>query len=79
MHCVKVCFNLFDVKKQDFLSGEELGDIMRFPFYNVLSSRRAKRAGWPKGLKGPKGPFGPLGQSACFGAGCYIEMATSCH
>ena len=37
LHCVKVCFNLFDVKKQDFLSGEELGDIMRFPFYNVLS------------------------------------------
>lgn len=27
--CLKVCFNLFDVKKQDFLSGEELGDIMR--------------------------------------------------
>ena len=24
-------------------------------------------------------PFGPLGQSACFGAGCYIEMANSCH
>ena len=22
-----------------------------------------------------KGPFGPLGQPACFGAGCYIEMA----
>ena len=33
----------------------------------------------PKGQKAPKGPFGPLGQSACFGAGCYIEMATSCH
>ena len=33
----------------------------------------------PKGRKAPKGPFGPLGQSACFGAGCYIEMATSCH
>ena len=29
-----------------------------------LSSRRAKRAGWPKGLKGPEGafrPFGPVG------------------
>ena len=25
----KVCFNLFDVKKQDFLSGDDLGDIMR--------------------------------------------------
>ena len=33
----------------------------------------------PKGRKAPKGPFGPLGQSACFGAGCYIEMATSYH
>ena len=30
----------------------------------VSSSRRAKRAGWPKGLKGPEGafrPFGPVG------------------
>ena len=30
----------------------------------TLSSRRAKRAGWPKGLKGPVGafrPFGPAG------------------
>merc|ERR1711915_500984 len=27
--CLKVCFNLFDVKKQDFLSGDDLGDIMR--------------------------------------------------
>ena len=30
----------------------------------ALSSRRAKRAGWPKGLKGPEGafrPFGPVG------------------
>ena len=27
----------------------------------------------------PKGPFGPLGQPACFGAGCYIEMALSYH
>ena len=27
----------------------------------------------------PKGPFGSLGQPACFGAGCYIEMATSYH
>ena len=29
-----------------------------------LSSRRAKRAGWPEGLKGPEGtfrPFGPAG------------------
>ena len=29
-----------------------------------FSSRRAKRAGWPKGLKGPVGafrPFGPVG------------------
>ena len=25
----QVCFNLFDVKKQDFLSGDDLGDIMR--------------------------------------------------
>ena len=28
---------------------------------------------------GPKGRKAPKGQSACFGAGCYIEMATSCH
>ena len=41
-----------------------------FTFQDFLSSRRAKRAGWPKGLKG---------QPACFGAGCYIEMATSYH
>ena len=34
---------------------------------DTFSSRRAKRAGWPKG------------QPACFGAGCYIEMATSYH
>ena len=27
--CLKVCFNLFDTKKQDFLSGDDLGDIMR--------------------------------------------------
>merc|ERR1711990_1259354 len=27
--CLKVCFNLFDTKKQDFLSGDALGDIMR--------------------------------------------------
>ena len=25
------------------------------------------------------GPFDPLGQPACFGAGCYIEMALSYH
>ena len=34
------------------------------PSVMVLSSRRAKRAGWPKGLKGPEGtfrPFGPVG------------------
>jgi Ca2+-binding EF-hand superfamily protein len=29
--CLKVCFNLFDVMKQDFLSGDDLGDIMRSP------------------------------------------------
>ena len=28
--CLKVCFNLFDTKKQDFLSGDDLGDIMRW-------------------------------------------------
>ena len=28
-YITKVCFNLFDVKKQDFLSGDDLGDIMR--------------------------------------------------
>ena len=31
---------------------------------SVFSSQRAKRAGWPKGLKGPEGtfrPFGPVG------------------
>ena len=27
--CLKVCFNLFDTKKQEFLSGDDLGDIMR--------------------------------------------------
>eukprot|EP00091_Calanus_sinicus_P003244 TRINITY_DN13405_c0_g1_i1.p1 TRINITY_DN13405_c0_g1~~TRINITY_DN13405_c0_g1_i1.p1 ORF type:complete len:112 (-),score=40.67 TRINITY_DN13405_c0_g1_i1:125-460(-) len=27
--CLKVCFDLFDVKKQDFLSGDDLGEIMR--------------------------------------------------
>ena len=25
----QVCFDLFDIKKQDFLSGDDLGDIMR--------------------------------------------------
>ena len=31
---------------------------------DLFSSRRAKRAGWPKGLKDPEGtfrPFGPAG------------------
>merc|ERR1712007_308247 len=27
--CLKVCFDLFDTKKQEFLSGDDLGDIMR--------------------------------------------------
>merc|ERR1712158_83803 len=27
--CLKVCFDLFDTKKQDFLSADDLGDIMR--------------------------------------------------
>merc|ERR1712127_128415 len=27
--CLKVCFDLFDTKKQDFLSVDDLGDIMR--------------------------------------------------
>merc|ERR1712168_1682988 len=27
--CLKVCFDLFDTKKQDFLSGDDLGEIMR--------------------------------------------------
>ena len=35
----------------------------------IFSNQRAKRAGWS----------GPKGQPACFGAGCYIEMATSSH
>merc|ERR1712183_371617 len=27
--CLKVCFDLFDTKKQDYLSADELGEIMR--------------------------------------------------
>merc|ERR1712072_1207182 len=27
--CLKVCFDLFDTKKQELLSGDDLGDIMR--------------------------------------------------
>merc|ERR1712066_372664 len=27
--CLKVCFDLFDTNKQDFLSGDDLGEIMR--------------------------------------------------
>merc|ERR1712157_477553 len=27
--CLKVCFDLFDTKKQDFLSADDLGEIMR--------------------------------------------------
>merc|ERR1711953_474376 len=27
--CLKVCFDLFDTKKQEFLSADDLGDIMR--------------------------------------------------
>jgi len=27
--CLKVCFDLFDMKKQEFLSGDDLGEIMR--------------------------------------------------
>merc|ERR1712156_582680 len=27
--CLKVCFDLFDTKKQDFLSANDLGEIMR--------------------------------------------------
>merc|ERR1712098_998516 len=27
--CLKVCFDLFDVKKQEFLSADDLGEIMR--------------------------------------------------
>ena len=26
---LQVCFDLFDTKKQEFLSGDDLGDIMR--------------------------------------------------
>merc|ERR1712168_1783151 len=29
MTCLKVCFDLFDTKKQDFLSADDLGEIMR--------------------------------------------------
>ena len=39
--CLKVCFNLFDTKKQDFLSGDDLGDIMR-------SVRFCQLLGWIK-------------------------------
>ncbi len=28
--CLKLCFNLFDVKKQDFLSADDLDDILRY-------------------------------------------------
>eukprot|EP00091_Calanus_sinicus_P000506 TRINITY_DN1042_c0_g1_i1.p1 TRINITY_DN1042_c0_g1~~TRINITY_DN1042_c0_g1_i1.p1 ORF type:complete len:123 (-),score=2.99 TRINITY_DN1042_c0_g1_i1:246-614(-) len=27
--CLKVCFDLFDTAKQEFLSGDDLGEIMR--------------------------------------------------
>merc|ERR1712212_1192606 len=27
--CLKICFDLFDTKKQEFLSGDDLGEIMR--------------------------------------------------
>merc|ERR1712244_56701 len=27
--CLKVCFDLFDTKKQDFLTADDLGEIMR--------------------------------------------------
>merc|ERR1712243_469598 len=27
--CLKVCFDLFDTKQQEFLSGDDLGEIMR--------------------------------------------------
>merc|ERR1712053_21092 len=27
--CLKICFNMFDVKKQDFLSADDLDDILR--------------------------------------------------
>merc|ERR1712038_1945949 len=27
--CLKVCFDLFETKKQDFLSADDLGEIMR--------------------------------------------------
>ena len=33
-------------------------------FSIILSSRRAKRAGWPKGLKGPVGAFRPFGPAS---------------
>merc|ERR1712212_1150067 len=29
IECLKVCFDLFDTKKQDFLSADDLGEIMR--------------------------------------------------
>merc|ERR1712240_375647 len=29
INCLKVCFDLFDTKKQEFLSGDDLGEIMR--------------------------------------------------
>ena len=53
------------------------GALVLMMVYYPAGARSAPAG--PKGRKAPKGPFGPLGQSACFGAGCYIEMATSCH
>ena len=35
--------------------------VTKFFCIGALSSRRAKRAGWPKGLKGPERAFRPFG------------------
>ena len=45
----------------DSYVGDEVKVLIREEY---LSSRRAKRAGWPTGPKGPEGafrPFGPVG------------------
>ena len=47
----QVCFDLFDTKKQEFLSGDDLGDIMRamgfrhlpfLTFNNILKNGNVK-------------------------------------
>merc|ERR1711987_42830 len=42
--CLKVCFDLFDTKKQDFLSADDLGEIMRSMRTALARSRSASSA-----------------------------------